>query len=131
MATYYQHEKFINLCRAAKEMRAVLGDELYKTEIKRTLEPFNRIGRSIGLSHVRGKDIEAATTALRQKTADFIKDNRPVDELLERAMVENWCKKNGYALVPVEEWRKCSDLQLSKLLDEMFASSLDKPKSVG
>ena len=129
MATYYQHEKFINLCRAAKEMRAVLGDELYKTEIKRTLEPFNRIGRSIGLSHVRGKDIEAATTALRQKTADFIKANEHVDALVERAMVESWCKKNGYALVPVEEWRKCSDLQLSKLLDEMFASSLDKPKS--
>ena len=99
MATYYQHEKFINLCRSAKEYRTVVGDELYHSTIKTILAPFNRVGRSIGLSHVRGKDIEAATTALRQKTADFIKANRPVDELLERAMVENWCKKNGYALV--------------------------------
>lgn len=99
MATYYQHEKFINLCRAAKEMRAVLGDELYNTEIKAVLQPFNRVGRSIGLTHVRGKDIEAATTALRQKTAEFIKANEAVDALVERAMVESWCKKNGYALV--------------------------------
>ena len=128
MATYYQHEKFINLCRAAKELRAALGDDIYRSELPRILTPFNRAGRSIGLSHVRGKDMEAATAALRQRTALEIGST---DALVERAMVESWCKKNGYALVPVEEWRKCSDLQLSKLLDEMFASSLDKPKSLG
>lgn len=102
MATYYQHEKFINLCRAAKEYRAVVGDELYHSTIKTILAPFNRVGRSIGLTHVRGKEIEAATAALRQKTADFIKANEWVDALVERAAVESWCKKNGYALVKLD-----------------------------
>ena len=102
MATYYQHEKFINLCRAAKEMRETIGDEAYNATIKGVLQPFNRVGRSIGLTHIRGKDIEAATAALRQKTADFIKANEHVDALVERAMVESWCKKNGYALVKLD-----------------------------
>ena len=123
-----KHEAFINLCRAARELRSVMGDDAYRDEIKTILAPFNRVGRLIGLSHVRGKDMEAATAALRQRTALEIGST---DALVERAMVESWCKKNGYALVPAEEWRKCSDLQLSKLLDEMFASSLDKPKSLG
>lgn len=123
-----RHEAFINLCRAARELRDSIGTDLYRDEIKTILAPFNRVGRSISLSHIRGKDIEAATVALRQRTALEIGST---DALIERAMVENWCKKNGYALVKVEEWRKCSDLQLSKLLDEMFASSLDKPKSLG
>ena len=137
MATYYQHEKFINLCRAAKEMRAVLGDELYKTEIKAVLQPFNRVGRSIGLTHVRGKDIEAATAALRQKTADFIKANEHVDALVERAMIESWCKKNGYALVKMETLNRwlCYDriggTKVEVEIEEILASSLDKPKSVG
>ena len=102
MATYYQHEKFINLCRSAKEYRAVVGDEFYHSTIKTILAPFNRVGRSIGLTHIRGKDIEAATAALRQKTADFLKANEHVDAMVERAMVESWCKKNGYALVKLD-----------------------------
>ena len=102
MATYYQHEKFINLCRAAKEMRETIGDQAYNATIKAVLQPFNRVGRSIGLTHIRGKDIEAATTALRQKTADFLKANEAVDALVERAAVESWCKKNGYALVKLD-----------------------------
>ena len=102
MATYYQHEKFINLCRAAKEYRSVVGDQTYFGTIKAVLQPFNRVGRSIGLTHIRGKDIEAATAALRQKTADFIKANEHVDALVERAMIESWCKKNGYALVKLD-----------------------------
>ena len=102
MATYYQHEKFINLCRAAKEYRSVVGDQTYFGTIKTILAPFNRVGRSIGLTHIRGKDIEAATAALRQKTADFIKANEAVDALVERAAVESWCKKNGYALVKLD-----------------------------
>lgn len=131
MADQKKHEAFVNLCRAAREFRDTVGPEHYRMQIKTILAPFNRVGRSIGLSHVRGKDVVAATAALRKKTDDFIKAGQHIDNLVERVAVESWCKKNGYALVKVEDWRKCSELQLSNLLDEMFASSLDKPKSLG
>ena len=135
MATYYQHEKFINLCRAAKEYRSVVGDQTYFGTIKTILAPFNRVGRSIGLTHIRGKDIEAATAALRQKTADFLKANECVDALVERAMIESWCKKNGYALVKTEMLNRwlCYDriggTKMEVEIEEILASSLDKPKS--
>ena len=110
MGRWQQNERFINLCRAAKEMRGILGDELYRTELPRILAPFTRVGRLIGLRYVRVKDYENATTALRARSAEQIQANAPLDALLERVMVENWCKKNGYEL-------------------KKITSTLDKPKS--
>jgi len=99
MRMSYKGPEFSALCMAAKHLRQVCADdELYRTHLKGCLEPFTRVGRTIGLSMVKVKCYKEATDAFNEQTRQVLNSRKESDFMVDFIALQARAEQLGFSL---------------------------------